>query len=580
MLIDAVPDNSQVPPVPTGSDGALGPALLALLLPTVPPVTDASLIVPVLHGDSAAEPLLSFLAPPDPDPEPDPWSPAPVPPILVDPPRVQLLAVRAGYRTPIALFHSALVESTEESFDAGSADVTVAADDPSWALISDLKDVEWQVGYAGGLEWSGVSGPPVDTGGGRVRLPLAGPGSVLDETTLGEVEQRDFYGGTGRFNTGIGGWFKDEDPTDDFESTSILALRHAPGEGWEGGGALQVIGVGYIFGPWVTLPGHPGKIRRPQGSVMAKVPSGTLTVETQVKDGDDLYAYDVTLEWSAVIEPNTAWQGPVVSVANLPGGGAAVRIALYVESKDWCTVDLARIQWATLTGSTVPIDLANYPAIVMRDAQSAEYAGARWGIAVSVDSLAGSSDRLVWGHADDHPVGSILQALAERSDGPDIWVDRYWTMHVARRRGTIRNDIALDNNTVLAPEWAEDVGASIDELRVLTDFGSGATRVVSAHGSGGRPGRKIRQIVRADKGQRLDAADRWGAGLFARQALPQRTATVRVRLSDGRALNVGDTVQVALYQGSRSWVGWVRIFAIRKLYSEDLAELQVGVDNS
>lgn len=580
MLIGAVPDYSSVPPVPTGSDGALGPALLALLLPTVPPVVDASAMAPVTHGQTATEPLLSFLAPPPPPPPPDPWDPPEVPPVLTIPPRVQLLAVRAGYRTPIALFHSAEIEATEESFDAGSADVTVSAYDPAWALISDLKDVEWQVGYDGVLEWSGVSGPPIDTTGGRVRLPLAGPGSVLDETTLGEVEQRDFYGGAGRFNGGIAGWFKDDDPGDDFESTSILACRYAPGEGWEGSGALQVIGVGYIFGPWVTLPGHPGRIRNPQGSVMAKVPSGVVIVETQVKDGDDLYRYEVTQERAAVIEADTGWQGPVGSVGNLPGGGGQVRIGLYVESQDWCTIDFARIQWATLSGSTVPIDLSAYPGIVMRDAQSAEYGGARWGISVAVDSLANSSDRLVWGHADDHPIGSILQTLSERSDGPDIWVDRYWTMHVAARRGRPRNDIVLNNTTVLAPEWAEDVGASIDELRVLTDFGSGATRVVSAHGSGGRAGRKIRQIVRADKGQTLDGADRWGAGLFSRQSLPQRTATLRVPLALGRQLEVGDTLPVALYDGYRGWNGWVRIFSIRKVYAQSVAEVAVGVDNS
>lgn len=580
MLIEAVRDASAVPPVPTGSDAALGPSLLGLLLASVPPVLDPSGISAVPHGSTAVEPLLSFLAPPDPDPDPDPWAPPPVPPILVDPPRVQLLAVRAGARTPIAVFHTADVESTEESFDPGSADVTVSVMDPAWDLVGDFKDVEWQVGYAGGLEWSGVSGPPIDIGGDRVRLPLAGPGSVLDETTLGEVEQRDFLGGAGRFNAGISGWKIDEDSSDDFESTSILGCRWAPGEGWEGGGALQVIGVGYIFGPWVRLPGHPGRIRSPQGSVMAKVPSGTLTVETHVKVGEELYRYDVSQERAAVVEADRSWQGPVVSVGALPGGGGDARIGLYVESEEWCTVDFARIQWATLSGSTVPLDLALYPSIVMRDAQSDEFGGAQWGISVSVDSMTGAVDQLVWGHADDHPVGSIMQTLAERSDGPDIWIDRYWVMHVAARRGSTRLDVVLNNTTVLAPGWSEDVGATIDELRVLTDFGSGATRVVAGHGNGGRRGRKIRQIVRSEKGQALDAADRWGGGLFARQSLPQRTAEVLVPLDVGRSLNVGDTVQVALTSGRRGWSGWVRVFSIRKLYKQGLAAVSVGVDNS
>lgn len=491
--------------------------------------------------------------------------------------RHEVWACRPISHQPIAQFTTAVVNSYGLDWDGGAADITVSAWDPAWGLVADLDGFEVMIGLDGGLVWSGVCNQPIDIGDSLVSIPASNPMVVLDQNTLGNVEQPDLYHHAGRFNTGgIAGWTRLHDPKHGFISQKLFGFGYSTFHPWEGSGCLMLIGVGWVAGPWVNLPGHPGRVRHPIGSAMLKCPSGALGFEVQVKDGDSYVRPDFARANAASVEPDTGWQGLATAKGWLPES-SPVRIAIAVASKDPCYVDFARITWGTLSGSTVPIPLSSYPGIILGDAQNTGIGGHPYGIAVSVDSTVDATAKRAWAHADNHPVADILREIADMYQGPDIWMDERFTVHVARRRGTVRADVMLDEHTVLMPAWSHDPGARVNELIGLTEFGTGATRatVGTAYGTSGY---NHRQITQTPGGMSYDTAKEWITGLAGTAAGPQRTGSVDVTWDTGRRLNVGDSVQAPLVQGRLTLGGWVRIVAVTMNPDSWTATVTFGVD--
>ena len=548
-------------------------SLLDLYAGVIPPAYDWGTLDLLELYAFGIDPAVLTVAPPPPVVE-DPDAP-PVPPSVLSS-RHEVWACRPITHQPIAQFLTAVVKSYGMDWDGGSADITVSAFDPAWVLVADLDAFEVMIGCDGAHVWGGVCNQPISIGDSQVSIPAVNPMVILDQNTLGSVEQPDFYAGAGRFNNGADGWAVLDEPANGYESP-LISVTHSTFSPWEGAGCLEVQGVGWFAGPWVSLPGHPGRVRHPQGSAMLRCPSGMMSLETQVQDGSGYVRQDFAQENAAWVDPDRGWQGLVTTKGWLPGGGGRVRIAGYVESEDACHVDFARITWGTLSGSTVPIPLSSYPAIIVGDAQNTSMGGHPYGISVVVDSTVDTKAKLAWAHHDNHPIGNLLAEVAEMYGGPDVWMDERFTIHVAARRGTVRADVMLDENTVLAPSWEHDPGARVNELIGLTEFGSDATRATVGQAQG-TAGYNHRQTVSAPAGMQYDTASEWITGLAGTAGLPQRTGSVDVRWSTAKRLKVGDTVRCGLTQGVLGLAGWVRITGITMNPEAMTGTLAFGVD--
>lgn len=575
VTVEPAFDWGAVPPAATTGGEAVDARLLDIYAASLEPAFDWGQTATLELTARALDPSVVTAPPPplypdDPDGPPD----LPAPSALGV--RHEVWACRPITHQMIAQFTTAVVNSYGLDWDGGSADITVSTFDPAWDLVSDLDGFEIMIGCDGGLVWSGVCNQPIGIGDSQVSIPASNPMVVLDQNTLGNVEQPDFYQGAGRFNQGIAGWSRLHDPKHGFKSYGWFGFGASSFDPWEGTGCLSLTGVGWVAGPWVTLPGHPNRVRHPIGSAMLKCPSGALGIETQVKDGDGFQRLDFTRANAGTVEPDNGWQGVVSSKGWLPGS-APVRIAIAVASEDTCYVDFARITWGTLSGSTVPIPLSAYPAIIVGDAQNTAIGGHPYGISVAVDSSVDAKAKRAWAHHDNHPVGAILDELADMYGGPDIWMDERFTVHVARRRGSVRADVMLDERTVLSPAWAHDPGARVNELIGLTEFGTGATRA-TVGGLQGTSGYNHRQTTQAPAGMDYDTAREWIAGLAGKAGRPQVTGSVDVRWDDAKRLRVGDSVQAPMVQGRLTLGGWVRITGVTMNPDAATGTVTFGVD--
>lgn len=574
-LLDPAYDWGQLEAALYGPDEPGVLSLLDLYAGVIPPALDWSLPAPVeVHMGAIDLVVLAVPPPPVVTPDPDTTPPLPEPALfgMVH----EVWACRPVSHQPICHLTTATVQSYSETWEGGDAEVTVSAWDPALDLIPDFDGFEIMIACDGALVWAGVCNQPIDIGDDLVSITGSNAAVILDQNTLGAVEQPDFYNGAGRFNGGADGWAKIDEPEEGLESP-LLSVAHSTFDPWEGSGCLEVQGVGWFAGPWVSMPGHPNRVRHPQGSAFLKCPSGVLGIETQVQEGGEYVRPDFARANARSVDAENGWQGLVATKGWLPGGGGLVRIAGYVASKDKCYIDFARITWGTLSGSTVPIPISSYPGIIMGDAQNTGIGGHPYGISVAVDSPVTARIKRAWAHHDNHPVGELMRELADMYGGPDIWVDNRFTLRVAARRGSIRGDVLLDEHTILDPSWTHDPGARVNELIGLTEFGSGATR--AARGTAyGTNGYNHREITQAPAGMSYDTAGEWVTGLAGPKAAPQRTATWTVPWWVGATLNVGDSVQVAAAQGRLGWSGWVRVTAVTMLPETCTASLEVGLD--
>ena len=510
-----------------------------------------------------------------PEPEPDdPEVPYEPPPIPVAGRRLQAILCQPITHEPIGELRSFRVSRWGDVHGApGEIVGTASVHDPVWTLagvqrrtirgrsvaLPDLKGLEVSLCEDGAIVASGVFQQPTSVdGSGRMELRGMSPEAVWDERTLGEVEQRDFLAGRGMFPTSsLAGWTFESGLETEWNTTSP----------WEGTRSLRVRSTDdeahWLYTPAVSMPGQDGAGRIAYFSAMIKCDSPYVFTGTFVyRSGAQIRANFTIQELGQVAEDNPGWQGPIPSRGMLDPVGVAhqVRGGVWVPSDGtWVDIDFARIQWETSTGSAQQTDLTRYPGLIAYVFQYAE-GGSPEGIEWDVREQSGVTDNLRWKHQDDHPVGEAIRSVSERLDGPDVWITPDWVQIATKRRGMDRRDLALTGHTVRRARMTFDPGGEIDELRALTDLGSGPVRVVHGIDQPRRVGRRrIRQIVQPPMGMTYDAGRAWTRGQAEWAARTPIEAEVVVDYDEGRRFAVGDGVLAAIADGDLAWSGSVRV---------------------
>lgn len=467
--------------------------------------------------------------------------------------------------------------------------------DPAWDVVGitrtvirgrstfepDYKGLEVLLVEDGVPVATGIFHQPMTSSGDWLTLTVSGPEAVLDERTLGETEQEDFYGGVGSFpTTDLAGW----------EFSSGIVREWNTTTPWEGARSLRVRTTiddapQWVYGPWVNLEGQDGWVRHPVGSAVLRSTSAAqgIGVYTFVQlPGGSPVRFDFSLaEAGVAAEDETDWQGPITSRGWLTPNPVThrVRVGILVPGDgSWLDIDYVRLQWPTLTGYVSQQDLCLYPGRVLRDAQYRE-GRSPWGISWIVRTLTGITDRISWAHQDDHPVGDAIHTITDRDDGPDFWITPAWQAVTSARRGRDRRDVSLTGNTVRRCKITFDPGGEVDELRALTDLGTGPARVLHGVDQPRRTNRRrIRSLTHVPPGSTFDSGRAWTAGEAEFAARRQFSAEVTVSYDDGRLFGIGDGVMAALVDGTQSFVGPVRVTKRDFVPASEECVLSVGID--
>lgn len=509
--------------------------------------------------------------------------------------RLQLILRRPITHEPLGEVRTFRCERWSDEHGApGEIVGTASVWDPAWTLVAsqrrtirgrsvslpDLKGVEVSLVEEGEIVKSGIfQQPTAIDGSGRIALRAVGPEAVWDERTLGETEQYDFLEGRGSFPTAsLAGWSFEAGIQWEWNTTTP----------WEGDRSLRVRSTDdephWVYSPAVTMPGQQDWVRHPVASalVRSEVASPYVFVGTFVTLGGAPVRSDFTLDnLGQASEDDTDWQGPITSRGWLTPQVVdhSVRAGIWVPSDgSWVDIDYVRIQWPTQTGYVTPTDLVFYPARIMRDAQFRE-GGSPLGIATEKRGRTGTEVRLAWEHQDDNPVGEAIRSVTDRSGGPDVWITPSWVQVASPRRGRDRRDVALTGHTVRRASLSFDPGGEVDEMRALTDLGSGPARVLHGVDQPVRPNRRrIRQLTQVPPGLTFDAGREWTRGHAEWGARTPVSAEVVVDYDEGRRYGVGDGVLVAVVDGSMAWAGKARVRS--RVFDPASREctLQVGPD--
>jgi hypothetical protein len=536
----------------------------------------------------------AFYALPDP-PDPAPGDPG-VPRPTVSPRafgrRVQVLACKPVFHTPLAELRTARVESWSDRFGPSDAEFSIDTHDPGLrafparsttvrgrsVVVPDLKGIEVTIGLEGARTWTGIIQEPTGWGQGRMTVRAVSPEALFDERTLGETEQHDYYDGRGAFpTTSLAGWSFDPNVTHEFETDH-------PYEG-ERSLRVEAVGVGgSVYGPWALMKGQDGITRYPRGSALVKAPYHTpvwVSTEVRLLDGTVVNKDFTKANLGASDDGNTGWQGPVAGRGRLTPEAVDhnVRVRIYLTRGQSILLDLIRLQWPTLTGFPNDTDLSYYPGRIIRDAQASQFGGSSWGMASVVDSLTGVEDRITFPHQEDHPVGEAISTITDMAGGPDVRVTPAWRLKATARRGQDRTDIALTPDRIISCTMTIDPGGQIDELRGLTDIGSGSDRhVFGVNGPVHGTTRRIRKLVPVPNGLNYDAARRWTEGQAEYAARTPFSAEVTVDFDFGLRFAVGDGVRFAYDDGNLAWWGPVRVGARTMKPRSNTCVLEVGTD--
>lgn len=509
--------------------------------------------------------------------------------------RHQLVLCQPITHKPLAQLNSFEVSDWGDDFGPGnSVTGTASLSDPAWLLVGartttyrgrkvgvpDAKGLEVMFGVDGMLAASGVLQQPIPLGDGQVQLTVSSPEAVLDERALGETEQKDYYRGLGSFpTTDLTGWTFDAN----LEHTWEVA------QPWQGTRSLKVkctsTAGGWVYGPWVNIPGQDGFVRHPVASAMVRSATAAEGIVAacwvELPDGTPVRQDYTLANASSADSSTTGWQGPIAGRGWLTPAPIdhRVRAGIHIPGgNQWVTIDFVRLQWPTLTGYPTQKDLSLYPLRILRDYQYRP-GGSPEGIHGELVSLTGKTERLSWAHQDDHPAWEAITSITERDDGPDVWITPGWVMKVAKRRGRDRRDVALNADSMIRATVTIDPGSEVDEFRALTDLGSGPTRIV--HGIDQprrRHRRRIRRLVQAPVGLTYGAGRAWTAGQAEWAAREPMAFEADVTYEFGLRLNVGDGVLFAWADGNVAWWGPVRIGSRRFKPGEGICTITGGTD--
>ncbi len=529
--------------------------------------------------------------PPAPDPTPDPPDPDPGSPLPPASPRrlgrrVSLVLAEANTHRPITTLHTGVVDSYDDPFGLEPSTIKASYSewDPGFAQLTGLraqttthqgrtvhrlehKRLEWQVWDDGRLAATGVDNRPIGADGGKVEVNARGPESTIEQRVIGGSGTVDRLLGRGNFDSStpaiaLKGW--SFEPLLDGYTAGLDT-----GTVFNGTRSLRVAGGAKVFTPWVAIKGNPLWIVQTNVSTQIRIPDGGgAIVETQVVNSQGVQQYP---GWSEQERGNASqddqeWQH-MLSSGRLPvsPGWATfyVRGVVSVLTPPGVPAYIDRVRMTDnfQTGLALPADLAVYPGLIMRDAQT-RLSGGPLGMSVNVRSNTGVQRSRLWPHIRTPLVLDTLQQLASMAGGPDLWFTPDWVLQVAKRQGRDRLDLALTDASVLAAKWAEDPAGQIDEVFATTGFGAGldpATLVRKTLPGASFLGQRRRVMVQTPPELTFRQAEEWLEGQGEYMARRQDQLDATVTYSEGKRYATGDGVLAALTAGATGMWGPVRI---------------------
>ena len=524
---------------------------------------------------------------------PVPPDPGPETPVVVvaQAPRVQLHAFTgAGGR--LGEIRSASIDSWNDPLTGASGVSAVASghDPLLWSLgtpvgrvygverrILDAKALDFLVTVDGALEREGVLPHDVELGGDTVRLDLRGGMELLRGTTLRGGDNPDGVGLQPSIEDlelaedrllGAGS-FDGSNPTQGWTSNGGVTFAATEAQALSPPRSLRVSGAGgAVFGPWRNIPGSPhlrDGYRIELSALVPAVPDGGsmrcgVAVQIQRRMGGawvdrDPGGTDSHLWWSEDADPaERQWQ-------SLQAAGAVAR------STDLHRMRMIFVVWENTTGQPIHIDEVRYRQnsrigaalpedlshIARRVLLGSVFRRPGHRMAVDVASVTGSEVSMLWHTSDRVLAADALDAVCSRPDGPDVWVRPNWRWTIAARRGSDRNDVRLDPQSMINCTWT--VGPGVDDHTTLA-------RPTIQHRTPYAPGRlRTERTVRPPDG-RWGTQQQWAAGWARQAALTQVSGVATVPWDLGRSINTGDTLMVAVVVGDSGagWAGRARIF--------------------
>ena len=530
--------------------------------------------------------------PPVPPIEPDPGDPdAPPPTPAVLPPTFALWGRIGTRRAP---FLSVAVDEFTVAALGPATEyrhrISVAGTDPGWGLLGArtgangaplyaevLDAIVWELWSGTALVAQGRSAGSVDAGP-VVELAVVGGGAIWRDRYLGDGGLEDLLGGAGSFpSSSLAGW----------SFTGAIEHRWNTTDPYDGGRGLQVRGSGEIrspFGEW--RPGSTGVNVQVVSTLMARLsedpgPLDGVVVMTEVYDSDGVLRTadwmrhhaessdpDIVDEWQAIDAPGLF---PRVSE------NFRCRTVIVVNDADWIDIDRVRQVQRTMTGSLSPVALESLLRRVVSRAQN-EACGGDLGVTVEVHEASGVSAAMWWEHADDPQVADALSSICDRVDGPDAWWTPDLVLHVAKKAGRRRTDIAFTRDTVLSARLTADPTLRYLEARAQVGYQGGPTRQVVGQNrrAPGVVARRSYQLAPTELTFR--AAESWIDGWAEMLARQHMAVEALVPAWYGRLIGIGDTAGVSLEVEGLGISGRLRVVSIAERPPADAVAVTLTVD--
>lgn len=471
--------------------------------------------------------------------------------------------------------------STWDPLFEAMAEATYPTPDGHLAYDWDPKGYVVWIHVDGAAVWTGLFAQPIDVGDGVCRLPASGPETVFTERILGRAEQVDLLSDLGSF--------EGADPLDGWSIPAGVTATVVT-DGVRGTKALRVIGDGWVGTPRRTVFGAAGYRRSIEGAAFGKwddaVPTGDPVVMTRTQVIGVLGEFDAahSLSHAGTRPDGSGWTGEPV-----PSGGvlspAVVGHRAWVEVRSYAgyysDYDLVTLRQGITTGAPPGSeqDLTWYVDRVMRDLHDPDLGGSPTGLSYRWLANCGTTatgER--WAHNQRTSVRDVLTMILDRDGGPECRITTGWNLEVGPKFGTVRDDIAITSNDILAPGWSTDPGAQIEDFVVDTGRGSGTSWVSATFPQPtDTTRRRVVAIVQAPVGRTLNQVTEWGRGQADAAARQQRTVTIQVPWHLAVQLVLGDTIWTEQHDGLTFMAAWMRLLRMRWMPSAQVCELTMGM---
>lgn len=190
-----------------------------------------------------------------------------------------------------------------------------------------------------------------------------------------------------------------------------------------------------------------------------------------------------------------------------------------------------------------------------------------WGVGVEFTGSVGTlADPIVWQYDENPSMDELIEQVLADEPAFEVWDDATNGRNVRTgpRRGQVRTDVRIQPWNVLGKvSWSVDPGAQRTAVRglnvsgtsVLGSIDSGAIDTTKAGGN------VIDVVMQGPKGMRYRSLVGWVRQQLAQLSILQGSMSILVDWNTGMRLATGDTVQVAVMEGSAVHKDWMRVMS-------------------